>query len=73
MKISSLFKRTIYQDLRSSIGYFDARRIIRFVEEEADKVNSIEDLNKLLKEKEFDDRQILLTEEILKKIFTFTK
>lgn len=67
MRIDPLSKRIIYRELRSSIGYYDARRIIRLIEEEESNSN-VEDLTHFLKEKEVDLRQINLAIDLIKKI-----
>ena len=67
MRIDPLSKRIIYRELRSAIGYYDARRIIRLFDEEESSLN-VDDLEKFLKEKKIDLRQMSLAIDIMKKI-----
>jgi len=67
MKLGILFKRTVYRELRSSVGYYDARRIIRSIEKNSEKVRNMEELMKILNATGFDERQLRLTTEIVRK------
>jgi hypothetical protein len=64
MKLGILFKRTVYRELRSSVGYYDARRIIRSIEKNSEQVRNMEELMKILNSAGFDERQLRLTTEI---------
>ena len=55
-----MFKRALYRELRSSIGYYDARRIVRTIED-AEEVNEVEDIGAILRKAGFDERQITAT------------
>ena len=66
MRIDPLSKRMIYKELRSAIGYYDARRIIRLVEEDESNPK-VDDLGQFLKEKHVDLRQISLAMDLIKK------
>ena len=67
MKLGILFRRTVYRELRSSVGYYDARRIIRSIEKNSEKVTNMEDLMRILDSTGFDERQLRLTTEIVRK------
>ena len=64
MKLGILFKRTVYRELRSSVGYYDARRIIRSIEKNSEQVRNMDELMKILNSAGFDERQLRLTTEI---------
>jgi hypothetical protein len=66
MKLSIMHKKALYRDLRSELGYYDARRIIRSIEEDP-KISGLNELEMALTEKGFDTRQINLTVETAKK------
>ena len=55
-----LFKRALYRELRSSVGYYDARRIVRRIEG-AGEINDVEEIGRVLREAGFDERQIAST------------
>jgi|APFre7841882724_1041349.scaffolds.fasta_scaffold607660_2 hypothetical protein len=55
-----LFKRALYRELRSSVGYYDARRIVRRIED-AGEINNVEEIGRVLREAGFDERQITYT------------
>jgi len=55
-----LFKRALYRELRSSVGYYDARRIVRCIEG-AGEINGVEEIGRVLREAGFDERQIIST------------
>ena len=67
MKLGILFERALYRELRSSIGYYDARRIIRSIEKNSEKLTDVDNLVRVLREMGFDQRQIRLTVEIVRK------
>lgn len=67
MKLGLLFKRALYRELRSSIGYYDARRIIRSIEDGSEKITDLGDLTRILNELGFDRRQVQLAVEIARK------
>jgi len=67
MKLGLLFKRALYRELRSSIGYYDARRIIRSIEDRSEKITDLGDLTRILNELGFDRRQVQLAVEIARK------
>jgi hypothetical protein len=58
--MSLLFKRALYRELRSSVGYYDARRIVRLIEG-AGEINGVEEIGRVLREAGFDERQIAST------------
>lgn len=66
MKLSIMRKKALYRDLRSELGYYDARRIIRSIEEDS-KIITLNELETALTEKGLDPRQVSLTVEIAKK------
>jgi hypothetical protein len=55
-----LFKRALYRELRSSVGYYDARRIVRCIEG-AGEINGLEEIGRVLRGAGFDERQIVST------------
>jgi len=55
-----LFKRALYRELRSSVGYYDARRIVRCIEG-AGEIKGVEEIGRVLREAGFDERQIIST------------
>lgn len=67
MKLGLLFKRALYRELRSSIGYYDARRIIRSIEDRSEKITDLGDLTRILNEMGLDRRQVQLAVEIAQK------
>jgi hypothetical protein len=67
MKLGLLFKRALYRELRSSIGYYDARRIIRSIEDSSEKIADLGDLTRVLNEMGFDQRQVQFAVEIARK------
>jgi len=66
MKLGILFERALYRELRSSIGYYDARRIIRSIEKNSEKLTDLDDFARVLDKLGFDQRQIQLTVEIIR-------
>jgi len=67
MKLGLLFRRALYRELRSSIGYYDARRIIRSIEDSSEKLTDLGDLMVILNEMGFDRRQVQLAVEVARK------
>jgi hypothetical protein len=67
MRLGLLFKRALYRELRSSIGYYDARRIIRSIEDGSEKITDLGDLTRILNELGFNRRQVQLAVEIARK------
>ena len=63
-----LFKRALYRELRSSVGYYDARRIVRRIED-AGEINNVEEIGRVLREAGFDERQITYTIEAARAIY----
>ena len=57
MKLGILLKRAVYRDLRNSLGYYDARKIIRFIESKEETLETVEGLLQLLDELNLDQRQ----------------
>ena len=55
-----LFKRALYRELRSSVGYYDARRIVRCIEG-AGEIKGVDEIGRVLREAGFDERQIAST------------
>jgi len=66
MKLGILFRIALYRELRNSIGYYDARRIMRSIEKNFENFVEVDDFNQILKEG-FDQRQVDLMIEIAKK------
>ena len=66
MKLGILFKKALYRDLRSALGYYDARRIMRSIEEDQE-IKSLDELGEALARKGMDPRQVGLVIEITKK------
>jgi hypothetical protein len=74
MRLGLLFRRALYRELRSSIGYYDARRIVRSIEDSSGKITDLGDLTNVLNELGFDRRQVQLAVEIaLKNSFLLSK
>lgn len=73
MKLGILFKRTLYRELRSSIGYYDARRIIRSIGKNSEKLTDVDDVREILDETWLDERQIRLTMEIVQRYSSLLK
>ena len=67
-----LFKRALYRELRSSVGYYDARRIVRCIEG-AGEINSVEEIGRVLREAGFDERQITSTLEAAERNLSLLK
>lgn len=65
MKLSILFKKALYQDLRSALGYYDARRIMRIIEDP--EIKGLDGLDEALAGKGMDPRQIDIALEFAKK------
>ena len=59
MRLGRLFKRALYRELRSAVGYYDARRIVRFME--AGGATGLEGLGKSLREAGFEERHVEAT------------
>ena len=64
MNLGTLHKKMIYRDLRSALGYYDARRIMRLIEDPG--IDSLDGIEKALVEKGVDPRQIGIAVEIAK-------
>jgi len=64
MNLGTLHKKTLYRDLRSALGYYDARRIMRLIEDPG--IDNLDMIEKALVEKGVDPRQIDITVEIAK-------
>ncbi len=62
MKLSRLFRRALYRELRSAVGYYDARRIMRAME--TGEAVAPKDLGKILREAGFDERHVEVTMKI---------
>lgn len=56
MKLGNLVKRALYKELVSSIGYYDARRILRLIEEDITENDDLESLSSLLEERGLNGR-----------------
>ena len=67
MKLNSIFLTALYRELKSSIGYYDARRIIRVIKENTNILQSIENFETLLTKLGFEDRHIKLTLDVSRK------
>jgi hypothetical protein len=63
MKLGLLFRRALYRELRSSIGYYDARRIVRSIEDNSEELADLGDLTRVLNELGLDRRQVQLAVE----------
>ena len=72
MKLGTLHKKILYRDLRSSLGYYDARRIMRFIEEDLE-ISSVDDVEKTLSDQGFDPRQISITVQTVKNSISLLK
>ena len=57
MKLGTLVKRALYRELVGSIGYYDARRVLKLIEEDITENDDVEKLSSLLEERGFDERQ----------------
>lgn len=67
MKLNNIFITALYRDLRSSIGYYDARRIIRAIKDNSNDIQSIDEFEYILEKLGFDQRNIKLFKEIYNK------
>ena len=65
MKLGILFRKALYRDLRSALGYYDARRIMRVIEDPETK--SFDGLGEALAGKGMDPRQVGIVVEFAKK------
>lgn len=57
MKLGTLVRRALYRELMVSIGYYDARRVLKLIEEDIMENEGLEKLSSLLEERGFDERQ----------------
>jgi hypothetical protein len=64
MRLGRLFKRALYRELRSAVGYYDARRIVRFIEAGAGEPAGLDGLGEALREAGFEERHVAATMEI---------
>ena len=71
MKLGILFRKALYRDLRSALGYYDARRIMRVIEDP--KIRSFDGLGQVLAGKGMDPRQVGITLEFAKKNSALTE
>jgi hypothetical protein len=62
--MSILVKRAVYKKLRSSVGYYDARRILRHIQD----IGSLDEIDRNLRDDGFDERHITFTLEALRAI-----
>jgi len=67
MRLGLLFRRALYRELRSSIGYYDARRIVRSIEDNSEELADLGDLTRVLNELGFDRRQVQLAVEAVRR------
>jgi hypothetical protein len=65
MKLGTLFRKALYKDLRSALGYYDARRIMRAIEDP--EIKSLDGLSEVLAGKGMDPRQVGIVVEVAKK------
>ena len=65
MKLGRLFKKALYRDLRSALGYYDARRIMRAIEDP--EIKGLDGLGETLVGKGMDPRQVGIVVEVAKK------
>lgn len=66
MMLGRLFKRALYRELRSAVGYYDARRIVRFIE--ASEVTGLDGLGEALREAGFEERHVEATMKIAEEL-----
>ncbi len=66
MRLGRLFKRALYRELRSAVGYYDARRIVRFIE--ASEVTGLDGLGEALREAGFEERHVEATMKIAEEL-----
>lgn len=64
MMLGRLFKRALYRELRSAVGYYDARRIVRFIEASVVEATQLDGLGEALREAGFEERHVAATMEI---------
>ena len=67
MKLGTLYRKAFYRDLRSALGYYDARRIMRVIEEDQE-IRDLDGIEKALVDEGLDPRQVSLTVEIANKL-----
>jgi len=65
MKLGILFRKALYRDLRSALGYYDARRIMRVIEDPG--IKGLDGLGEALAGKGMDPRQVGIVVEFAKK------
>ena len=66
MQLRLLSKKSLYKELRSSIGYYDARRVIRYLERS--ELADLDDIERVLNQAGFDSRHVSLTLDIARRI-----
>jgi hypothetical protein len=66
MMLGRLFKRALYRELRSAVGYYDARRIVRFIE--ASEATQLDGLGEALREAGFEERHVEATMKIAEEL-----
>ena len=68
MKLGTLVRRALYRELMVSIGYYDARRVLKLIEEDIMGNEGLEKLSSLLEERGFDERQRQYIIEVVKSL-----
>jgi hypothetical protein len=68
MKLGTLVKRALYKELMGSIGYYDARRVLKLIEKDITENDDVEKLSLLLEERGFDGRQRQYVTEAVKSL-----
>ena len=65
MKLGILFRKAVYRDLRSALGYYDARRIMRAIEDP--EIKGLDGLGEALTRRGMDPLQVGILVESVKK------
>ncbi|MBN1683254.1 hypothetical protein JW865_06860, partial [Candidatus Bathyarchaeota archaeon] len=68
-----IFITALYRELRSSIGYYDARRIIRAIKDNSDDIQSIDEFGYILEKLGYDQRITKLFMEAYNKTASLNK
>ncbi|MDP2899697.1 MAG: hypothetical protein Q8O47_01850 [Candidatus Bathyarchaeota archaeon] len=66
--LGRLFKRALYRELRSAVGYYDARRIVRFIEASVVEATQLDGLGEALREAGFEERHVEATMKIAEEL-----
>lgn len=73
MKLNNIFITALYRELRSSIGYYDARRIIRAIKDNSNDIQSIDEFGYILEKLGYDQRITKLFMEAYNKTASLNK